>query len=93
MSARDDKIKFLKLLLPKPLYSFSELAALFHCSKSTIEYWIEKHEVPTIKITGAPRILQGNLINMFLTADKKNKDEDKLCGLEFVIEDMKKCQL
>lgn len=86
----DDKIKFLKHLLPKPLYSFDDVAELFGCSKKSIQYWVEIYEVPTIKITGSPFVLQVNLINMFLRADKRNRNEDKLCGLDFILDDVKK---
>jgi hypothetical protein len=87
---KDDKVKFLKHLLPKPLYSFDEIATLFSCSKSSIKYWVEIYEVPTIKVTGSPFVLQVNLVDMFLAADKKNRDENRLCGLDFALSVKKK---
>ncbi|MFA5379573.1 MAG: hypothetical protein WC455_27695 [Dehalococcoidia bacterium] len=86
----DEKVEFLKHLFPKTRYSFDELADWFECSKSNIKYWVEIYGVPTLKVTGSPFILQDNLVNMFLTADRKNRDTERLVGLEFVLEDMRK---
>lgn len=85
-----DKVDFLKRLFPKKSYTFDELAEFFHCSKSNIKYWVGIYEVPTIRVTGSPVVLQVNLVNMFLRADKKHRNEDLLTGLDFVLEDLRK---
>lgn len=83
----DQKVSFLKHLFPDKMYSFKQIAKTLDCSVHTVEYWVMIWEVPTLKIVGTPRIIQANLVNMFLRADKKNHNEDRLVGLEFVIED------
>jgi hypothetical protein len=86
----DEKVAFLKHLFPKKAYTFGELAEFFHCSKSNIKYWVAIYEVPTMRVTGSPVIIQGNLFNMLLRADKKHRNEELLTGLDFVLDDLKK---
>ena len=83
----DDKVRFIKHLFPKPMYSYRELAAMFNRNVRTISYWVFKYEVPTIKLTGSPMILQENLVNMLLKADAKKTDEVSSIGIEFCIKD------
>jgi hypothetical protein len=92
----DEKIAFLKHLFPKPIYNMLDIAKVFgHRDKrgrtatDQVSYWFLVYSVPTFKITGTPYVTQENLINMILKADKKKGNPDRLCGLEFIIEDMK----
>jgi hypothetical protein len=89
-----DKVDFLKRLFPKAVYNMMEIATTFghknkrgEISTDTVQYWFLVYSVPTFKVTGTPFVLQENLINMFLRADAKKGDPDRLCGLEYVIED------
>lgn len=85
----DEKVRFLKHLFPNPFYSYRELATIFNRNVRTISYWVLKYEVPTFKMTGSPFIIQANLINMLLKADKKTTDENNNIGLEYCIVDIK----
>lgn len=81
-------IDFLKNKFPKKWYSIRELSTDFSVSRDTIYYWIEKFEVPTFKINNSPFILRENLINFLLRSNKESYSEDRLCGFEFVVEDL-----
>jgi hypothetical protein len=92
----DEKVAFLKHLFPKRIYNMLDIAKVFgHRDKrgrtatDQVSYWFLVYSVPTFKITGTPYVTQENLINMILKADKKKGNPDRLCGLEFIIEDMK----
>ena len=81
-------IDFLREKFPKKWYSIRELTKDFGVSRDTIYYWIEKFEVPTFKINNSPFILRENLINFLLRSNKESYSEERLCGFEFVVEDL-----
>ena len=86
----DEKVAFLKQMFPDKMYSVDGLAKYFQVHKNTVRYWIEVYEIPTIKLTGSPMILQGSLIQFLLRVDTKNRCEEKNVGIEFVIAEIKK---
>lgn len=83
----DEKIAFLKHLFPEKMYTVAELAKMFKRTKRTIEYWMAIYEIPSLKVTGSPMILQESLIEWLLRTES---NEEKNCGLEFILADMKK---
>lgn len=94
----EKKIATVKKLFPNPVYTMLQIAEVFgHRNKKgklttkIVKYWFLVYSVPTFKVTGTPFVLQENLINMFLLADKKKSKDDNLCGLEHVIEDAERC--
>jgi hypothetical protein len=82
---REDKIAFLKVHFPNKSYSILEIATFLHCSKKTTRYWMTRYEVPTVRITGTPFVLQGNLIDFLLQSDEDHSNEDDNIGLRFCI--------
>jgi hypothetical protein len=87
---RDEKISFLKRLFPDKMYSLDGLARFFKVHNRTVRYWVEVYEVPTVKFTGSPMIMQESLIEFLLRVDDKNKCDERNVGLDCVIADIKK---
>jgi hypothetical protein len=85
----DPKIALIKSLVPERMYNFEQLAHLFRCHKNTIAYQVELYEVPTIKITGTPFILQESIVAWFLKADERNRNAGKNCGFDSVLDAMR----
>jgi hypothetical protein len=86
---RKEKIEFLKHMFPNEKYSLDQIATWMGCERKSVYYWLEMYEVPTIKFNGSPFVMQWSFIAGLLRADKKNRKEDKLQGIEFVIADLK----
>lgn len=88
-----EKIKYLKKLFPKDKYSINEIAVWMggekKLTRNGVFYWLELFEVPTVKFNGSPFVMQESFIAGLLRADKKNRKEDKLQGIGFVIADLK----
>lgn len=69
----EEKIKYLKNLFPKKMYSIPELMMEFSVSRDTVYYWLEKFETGTIQITATPFIPRDSLIIMILKAENQKK--------------------
>lgn len=88
--AHEDKVKFLKILLPKDRYNLDEVASfLGYKKKKSVYYWLEIYEVATVKFNGSPFVPQESFIAGLLRADEKNKNKNKRQGLDFVIAEQK----